>query len=185
MRSHDEDENASQYLAKANDLKTQINEMTEEVKKRINHETDDAIKDAVEQKEKEINDLEQKSNEANDQAAKAKEHIDQAQVQLNRIKKLVEDMSGRKLNDLIVQLNTHHRTEGITKELEGAEKQYERLLNVFNNFKADQQAKQAEIQSKLRKDEENMANLKTKQEQLKQELERLEEIESVLPQWCQ
>ena len=35
------------------------------------------------------------------------------------------------------------------------------------------------------KDEENMANLKNKQEQLKQELERLEEIESVLPQWCQ
>merc|ERR1712023_15394 len=107
-----------------------------------------------------IETLESASEQAKKQAQTAKDHIDTAKEQRTKIKNLVENLSGRKLGDLVDQLNNDRRTDEISQDLSDAEQQYEDLLAAFEKFKQNQQDQQNDIESKLRQDESNMDKLK-------------------------
>ena len=64
-----------------------------------------------------IETLESASEQAKKQAQTAKDHIDTAKNQLTKIKNLVENLSGRKLGDLVDQLNGDRRTDEISQDL--------------------------------------------------------------------
>ena len=68
-----------------------------------------------------IETLESASEQAKKQAQTAKDHIDTAKEQLTKIKNLVENLSGRKLGDLVDQLNNDRRTDEISQDLSVSE----------------------------------------------------------------
>merc|ERR1712048_833105 len=106
------------------------------------------------EKERQIEKLEADSETANQKAVTAKKHVEDAAEQLDRIKELVKNLSDRNLSDLVEQLNSDRRTTEIADSLSAAEEQH--------------QAQQDAIQKKLHKDEQNMNQLKSKQEELQE-----------------
>merc|ERR1712187_1104046 len=96
-----------------------------------------------------------------------------AKEQLTKIKNLVAHLSGRKLGDLVDQLNNDRRTDEISQDLSDAEQQYEDLLAAFEKFKQNQQDQQNDIERKLRQDESNMDKLKETRDKREAELDQL------------
>jgi chromosome segregation ATPase len=139
---------------------------------------------AIEAKRKEVMQVEAESDQRQKNADTANKHVKQATLNLNDIKAQVDELSARKLADLVSLVNEGADIGELSKDIEAAEKEYQELQDQFDDLKAAQKASIEQMEALLNKDNADLDKLSQTKQNLSDEVDQLLKISETLPEWC-